>query len=968
MSKFFTVISVLLVVVMLVGNYLAFYQYNGVLESYFGIEGAVVENFDTNQYFEKHAPSEAAATNGAANLGRTIEAEGAVLLKNNNKTLPLPKGAKVSLFSASSVDMIYGSSGGSGAIGAGAKTTLKDSLEAIGYSVNPTLWSFYQSAGYHRTVGGLAQGVNYYDANKFLINEVPYDKYTDDVINSYSQYNDAAIIVIARTGAENGDLPRSLSMATNGANTGSLLELDANERKMIEEVTKNFEKVIVLLNTSNPMECGFLDEYDIDSCLWIGGLGLYGLASVANIIEGVVNPSGRLVDTYAYDVFSAPAMQNMGNYEYWTNNGTKETEHHYYAYSEGIYVGYKYYETRYEDAVLGRGNAGSYDYDKEVQFPFGYGISYTDFEWSDFSAKKRGDKIEVSVKVTNVGEMRGKEVVQIYYQSPYTQYDIENGVEKAAVNLVAFDKTGIIQPGESTVVTLSFDIEDMKSYDANGKKTYYLEGSNDVDKYFVTAAKNSHEAINNILAAKGYDVKGDENFAEGSIKIEEKLYDVDSHSGHAVGNLFDEADGTQYHSDLKYLSRNDWSVMDNNGLLFGTPTGNNDMDGPEYKAVLSDELKKILETEGFEAAGAPKEEFTMPKYGVTGDMTLISMKGKDFDDPDWQLLLDQIPLSDMIQIVCKSGYKTYAIEEIGKPYQTDADGPQAWVSFIGDGLSSGGLPYAIVIASTWDSDLAEQVGYLMGELCLWSKQTNSSASNLTGWYAPAMNIHRTPFGGRNFEYYSEDGMLSGIIGSRIVKGATGRGVMCYIKHFAVNEQDRNRMTVNATWIQEQALREIYLKPFEMSIKDGGSLAVMTSYNRIGTVWAGGDYRLITGVLRNEWGFRGFVLTDYMDGDWENVDQMLAAGGDGALNTATHNSHATVTCTTEGAQAITYMRRAMHHLLYASVNSNAMNGIDGATKITGGTPIFHRYMLYVNIGLGSLLALSVLIAILKRRDS
>jgi beta-glucosidase len=968
MRKFFVAVSLLLVVVMLVGNYLAFYQYNGVLESYFGIEGAVVENFDTNQYFEKHAPSEAAATNGAANLGRTIEAEGAVLLKNNNKALPLATGAKVSLFSASSVDMIYGSSGGSGAIGAGAKTTLKDSLEAVGYSVNPTLWSFYQSAGYHRTVGGLAQGVNYYDANKFLINEVPYDKYTEDVINSYSQYNDAAIIVIARTGAENGDLPRSLSMATNGANTGSLLELDANERKMVEEVTKNFDKVIVLLNTSNPMECGFLDEYDIDSCLWIGGLGLYGLTSVADIITGVVNPSGRLVDTYAYDVFSAPAMQNMGNYEYWTNNGTKETEHHYYAYSEGIYVGYKYYETRYEDKVLGRGNAGDFNYGEQVQFPFGYGISYTNFEWSDFKAVKKGDEIEVSVKVTNVGEMRGKEVVQIYYQSPYTAYDVQNGVEKAAVNLVTFDKTGILQPGESTVVTLDFNIEEMKSYDANGKKTYYLEGSSEVDKYFVTAAKNSHEAINNILEAKGYSVGGNKNMAEGNIKIDEKLYNVDSHSGNAVGNLFDEADGTQYHSDLKYLSRSDWSQMDNNGLLYGVPTGNNDMDGPEYKAVLSDELKKILETEGFAAAGAPEENFTMPKYGVKGDKTLISMKGKDFDDPEWDALLDQIPLEDMIQIVCKSGYKTYAIEEIGKPYQTDADGPQAWVSFIGDGLSSGGLPYAIVIASTWDADLAEQVGYLMGELCLWSKQTNSSASNLTGWYAPAMNIHRTPFGGRNFEYYSEDGMLSGIIGSRIVKGATGRGVMCYIKHFAVNEQDRNRMTVNATWIQEQALREIYLKPFEMSIKDGNSLAVMTSYNRIGTVWAGGDYRLITGVLRNEWGFNGFVLTDYMDGDWENVDQMLAAGGDGALNTATHNSHATVTCTTEGAQAITYMRRAMHHLLYASVNSNAMNGIDGATKITGGTPIFHRYMQYVNIGLGSLLALSVLMIFVKRKDS
>ena len=966
MSKLFTAVSILLIVVMLVGNYLAFYQYSGVLETFFGIEGAAVENFDTNQYFPTHAPSAEAASNGAANLGRTIEAEGAVLLKNEDKTLPLPNGAKVSLFSASSVDIIY-STAGSGSIGGGYRATLKECLEGAGFVVNPVLWNFYLKMGYKRTVGGLAQGVNYYSANKFQINEVPYEKYTDEVINSYGEYSDAAIVVIARTGCENGDLPRSMSEATGGKNTGSILELDPDERKMIEEVTKKFDKVIVLLNTSNPMECGFLDEYDIDSCLWIGGVGAYGLSSVARIIQGEVNPSGRLVDTYAYDVFSSPAMQNMGNFEYWTNNGTKETEHHYYLYAEGIYVGYKYYETRYEDAVLGRGNAGDYDYDEEVQFPFGYGISYTDFEWSDFSAKKRGDKIEVSVTVKNIGDVRGKEVVQIYYQSPYTQYDIENGVEKAAVNLVAFDKTGILQPGESTVVTISFDIEEMKSYDANGKKTYYLEGSTDEDKYFVTAAKNSHDAINNILEAKGYSVGGNENMAEGDLKIDEKVYNVDSHSGNEVGNLFDDADGTQYHDDIKYLSRNDWSVMDNGGLLFGVPTGNIDVDGPEYKAVLSDALKKVLETEGFAASGAPDEEFTMPKYGVNGDKTLISMKGKDFDDPDWQALLDQISLEDLIKTVCKSGYKTYAMESISKPYTTDADGPQAWKSFIGDGISSGGVPYPIVIASTWNADLAEQVGYLMGELCLWAKQANKeSATNLTGWYAPAMNIHRTPFAGRNFEYYSEDAMLSGIIGSRMVKGASGRGVMCYIKHFALNDQERNRMSDNVTWVQEQAIREIYLKPFEMSIKEGNSLAVMTSYNRIGTVWAGGCYNLITGVLRNEWGFNGFVISDYMDGDWENVDQMIAAGGDGALNIAASNDHATVTCTTEGAQAVTYMRRAVHHMLYSVVNSNAMNGIDGATRVTGGTPIYYRYMMYINIALGALIGLSVIMAIVKRR--
>ena len=601
MSKFFTALSILLVVVMLVGNYLAFYLYSGVLESYFGIEGAAIENYDTNQYFPREAPSEAAATNGAANLGRTIVAEGSVLLKNDNNVLPLAAGAKVSLFSASSVDFIYGSTGGSGTIGDGSKTTLKQSLEAVGYSVNPTLWNFYQEMGYKRTVGGLAQSVQYYEPNKFLINEVPYDKYTPAVIDSYSQYGDAAIIVIARTGCENGDLPRSMSVATNGQNTGSILELDADERRMIEEVCKKFDKVVVLLNTSNPMECDFLNEYDIDSCLWVGGVGQYGMTSVADIIYGTVNPSGRLVDTYAYDAFSSPAMQNMGNYEYWTNNGTKETEHHYLTYAEGIYVGYKYYETRYEDAVMGRGNAGDYNYDSTVQFPFGYGISYTEFEWSNFSAEKKGDQIVVTVTVKNIGDVRGKEVVQVYYQSPYTQYDIENGVEKAAVNLIGYQKTKILQPGESETVTISYDIEDMKSYDANGKKTYYLEASTGADKYYVTAAQNAHAAINNILAAKGYTVGGNKDFAEDNITIEETIYNIDSHSGNVVGNLFDDASGTQYHEDIKYLSRNDWSQMDNNGLLFGTPTAQGmDMDGPEYKATLSDALKKVLETEGFE--------------------------------------------------------------------------------------------------------------------------------------------------------------------------------------------------------------------------------------------------------------------------------------------------------------------------------------------------------------------------------
>lgn len=951
--------AVVIMVVAIVGNSLAFGKYSNVLISYFGMEGASVENYDTNQYFERHAASATQASTGAANLSRTIVAEGSVLLKNENNALPLQSGARLSCFSQSSVDIIYGTSGGSGAIGGGSRLTLKDALESQNFVVNPTLWSFYLSKNVHRLVGGLAQGVQYYEANPFKINEIPYSEYTGDVTNSYASYNDAAIVVIARTGCENGDLPRNMSVATDGENTGSILELDKNERDMIENVCENFEKVIVLLNTSNPMELGFLDEYDIDACLWMGGVGEFGLPSVARILTGEVNPSGRLVDTYAYDVFSSPAMQNMGNYEFWKNNGATETEHHYLTYSEGIYVGYKYYETRYEDAVLGRGNAGDYDYDSVVQYPFGYGISYTDFTWSDYSVSEDDGTVTVQVTVTNTGGMRGKEVVQVYYQSPYTEYDKTNGVEKSAVELAGFAKTGIIEPGGHADVTVTFDVEDMKSYDADGKGTYYLEGSADGYEYYVTAAKNAHAAINNILKAKGADVtEGDAAFAD-TIDVEETVYNIDSYSGAEVKNRFDDADGKDWYGDIKYLTRNNWAEMDNGGLRYGTPTGKDnslDTEGEEYKTSITDELIGVLETTGYAASGTPEkaENFTEPKSGVEGTKKLIELKGRKFDDPAWDALLDQATLDDMVNLVRFSGYKTNAIVSVGKPYTTDSDGPQAWSSFIGNGLSAGGLPYAIVIASTWDADLAEKVGYVMGELCLWSKM-NEGSTNLTGWYAPAMNLHRTPFGGRNFEYYSECETLSGVIGSRIVKGSTDRGVVCYIKHFALNDQDRNRMTDNVTWAEEQAIRELYLYPFEMSIKEGGSRGLMTSYNRIGTIWAGGHYNLLTGVLRGEWGFNGVVISDYMDGNWENVDQMVAAGGDIALNSVDNNL---TKCTSDGAQARTYLRRAMHHVLYAFANSNAMNGYDGATIVHEGTPKYYKVMLGIDIGLGVLFVVAV----------
>lgn len=957
------IIAVLFALIAVVGNILAYGVYADALTEKFRGKDKLVP-YDTRDYFPKKAETYEEALAMMADLGALIEAEGAVLLKNDNNALPLKASSKVSLFSQSSVDMIYGAAAGPSAVDAVKRVTLKAALENEGISVNPTLWQFYLDKDYHRKLGGMAGGWSYWDAFPFLINEIPYGEYTQEVKNSYSQYADSAIVVISRGACENSDMPRNMSVNTNGENTGSYLELDATEREMLENVSNEFSKVIVILNTSNPMELGFLEEYDIDACLWMGVPGDYGMNSVAKILTGEINPSGKLSDTYAYDLFSSPAMQNMGNFQYW--NGTKDARHRYVTYAEGIYVGYKYYETRYEDVILTRGFAGSYDYDKTVQYPFGHGLSYTEFEWRGFEQSISDGKVNVKVTVKNIGNMTGKDVVEVYYQSPYTDYDRQNGVEKAAVSLAGFVKTDLLKPNDSQEVTVSFDVEDMKSYDMNGKKTYYLEGS---DEYYVTAAKDSHAAINNILKAKGSKVNGNSDFA-AKFTVEEKIYDKDTVSGNAVGNLFEDTDGTEYHSDLRYLSRSDWSQMNNGRLRLGMLTEVNnslDNDGEVYYSQLPAKLQKILETEGYEAAGAPDEIFETPEAGVEGTVKLITMKGRQFDDPEWQTLLNEVTVGEMESIIRYGGYKSDYVQSVAKPLTTDKDGTQGWAIDMYDGaqtIKTGRMPFAVVTASTWNTQIADQVGDVMGELCLWIAEMNTREANLTGWYSPGLNIHRTPFGGRNFEYYSEDSTLTSQIGAHVTKAATDRGVICYVKHFALNEQDRNRMTTNVVWAQEQAIREIYLKPFEAAVKQGKSLGVMTAYNRIGAVWAGGNYNLITGVLRNEWGFNGVVVTDYMDGNWMNTDQMLAAGGDTALNTQDTHEYATVTLNTRGAQARTYMRRATSHIMYAAANSNGMNGIKGAMKVVPGDSSFGAVMTGVNVGLGAVIVICGIFIVLN----
>lgn len=953
----FSSLCVILAIIMLVGNILAFGVYKEALSSYFGVKNASVTNFETNQYFERSCATAEEADALAENIGKQIEAEGAVLLKNENKALPLKRKSKVSCFSQSSVDFIYVSLGGSGTVPASGVLTLKQALEGEGFSVNKALWDFYTAKGNKRLTGGLAQSTSF-NPNPWALNEVPYSQYTNNVKNSYAEYNDAAIVVISRMGCENGDLPR-----WDDKTTGSILELDSNEKEMLENVCSNFDKVIVLLNTGNAMECGFLEDYDIDACLWVGGVGRYGMESVAKILSGEINPSGRLTDTYAYDVFSSPAMQNMGNFGYYYN-GSHSSAHHYLNYAEGIYVGYKYYETRYEDQILRQGQAssGGFDYDKIVQFPFGYGLGYSEFVWDDFKCEVRGTNIEISLTVTNTGFVKGKDVVEVYYQSPYTDYDREKGIEKSAISLATYIKTDEIEGGESQNVSVSFAIEDMKSYDASGDGMYLLEGS---DQYYITAATDAHSAVKNILQAKGQNVGGDSAFVK-RLNFSAKKYEKDGVSGTKINNQLSDA----LLSDAVYLSRSDWSVMNDDGLRYGELDGA-DLDGKTYKTNMTAELKNKMETVGYEAAGAPDENFVTPitDERAEEEISLIKLKTREFDDPMWDKLLNRLSVSEMVELAKLSGFRTMAITSINKPLATDADGPSGLNTLIGDSIRAGGFPFEVVIASTWNTDLAEKMGDAMGELCLWAKiQSNSKAPNLTGWYAPAMNIHRTPFGGRNFEYFSEDSALSGMMGAAIVKGASQKGVISYIKHFAFNEQETNRMTDNATWGQEQAFREIYLKPFEMTIKENltvsvngeeliGPVGVMTSYNRIGATWTGGSYSLITGILRKEWGFNGVVITDFMDGTWENVDQMLAAGGSIALNSVNNQ-----TCTNNTAQALTYLRRAAKTTLYSFANSNGMNGIDGATLVRKGTPVFYGMMAGVDCALGILFIASGIAAV------
>ncbi|MBP3401548.1 MAG: glycoside hydrolase family 3 protein [Clostridia bacterium] len=890
-------------------------------------------NPDDYQYFTADYASKEEVLAAANALNETIVEEAITLLKNENGALPLAKQSKITVFGKNSTNIVKGGSGSNAGSAAASQTVdFCGSLEKSGgFICNPVIESFYMDNS--KSGSGRPTTPNMGDIlTGYATGETPVASYTSEVKASYKDYSDAAIVVISRIGGEGYDLPRTMfwdgKSYTNWkgsetipgarANDDHYLQLDQNEADMIKEACDNFDKVIVVINSSSAMELGFLDDpthyaYNekIVGALWIGHPGLSGASALGKILCGDVVPSGRLADTYPRDFKQDPTWFNFGNnlvedgnrYVTLNSDGSAKTRKGWFVeYREGIYTGYRYYETRAVEA------AGDW-YAKNVVYPMGYGMSYTDFTYSatagaDNTATLTQDgKLSFDVEVTNVGtEYAGKEVVQLYYTAPYTA----GGIEKAHVVLGDFAKTEeIAAGGGKATVTLEIDIRDLASYDysdanGNGFKGYEVEAG----EYTFYISKSAHSWAEDDVISFTYTVP------EGGFK-----YTTDDKTGHEVENLFDDVSGHI----KEYLSRKD------NFANFDCLKGASEL---EYR-VASDEIISALTFKLNDKESDPWYTTEMPTQSAKtltyeeAEVKLWELTGKSYDDPLWDKLLDQLTVTEMADMIARGNFKTMQIPGIDKPLTTDADGPMGFSLFMGDTAVYDTCYYATecVLAATWNVELAEKMGIMIGNEGLIGNEKGDGRP-YSGWYAPATNLHRSQFGGRNFEYYSEDSYLSGMMASAVVKGAQSKGVYTYVKHLVLNEQETNRgVTGLVTFANEQAMREMYFEPFEMCVKDGGTTAMMSSFNRIGLTWTGGSYALLTELLRDEWGFRGTVITDFITTEsYMNEDQMIRAGGD--LSLCNYGPLADTTSPT----GVAAMRQATKNVLYTVANSNAMNGM------------------------------------------
>ena len=882
------------------------------------VEAETGEEQDT-EYFKDNGMSLDDWIEKEAELTREVQASGSVLLKNDG-ILPLQKGAKVSAFGYGTVKTV---STGLVRFGTpGQYIDFKTGMEEDGkLQLNPSLYEFYSDNASA-------------DPAFNTLNEIDVGLMTDAARADYDEYADAAIVVLSRAGGEAGDL--AAGDFTGGT---KYLALQESEKKMLEEVTAHFDDVIVLINSSYAMELGWLEEYDIDACLMIGAIGYRGFNAVSDILTGATNPSGRLADTWAADSFSAPAMQNFGDYTFANaeaineqigtgNNATK-----YVVETEGIYVGYKYYETRYEDAVLGQGNASSaagtfasassWDYDEEVCFPFGYGLSYTQFTQELEGVRETEDTFEVTVKVTNSGSIPGRSVVQVYAQTPYTDFDKENGIEAASVELVGFDKTEELAANASEEVVISVDKEDLTHYDSFVNKTFIMEAGD----YYLAVGDNAHDAVNNILAAKGKEVGGDAEqvYSYTLAQTDTQTYAV-TDGNVMITNQFDDVD-LNYYIDgaVTYLSRSDWNAT-----------------WPEEMNDLSANAAMIeaLDAEGnYEAGSADMSEYVI---GADTDYTVAMMIGAGFDDPHWNDIINQMSIEDLVNLCARSGLNM--IESISYPAAFMKDGSHRVTdrSYVErPGTYAHIMPSVVIMAQSFDRELLYQIGLAFGE--------DNIRTATVGHYAPGVNIHRTPYSGRNFEYYSEDAFLSGEMSVPAIQGMQEKGAITYLKHFLGNEQETNRNGVS-TFMSQQAMREVYLEAFKAGITEGKTKGIMGGFNRIGCTWTGAHYGLMTEVLRGEFEWTGIADTDAVFGysPYMGFKCGLMAGTTMWATSGTGVYDAVIEDVLQDAQLVGKLREASHYLLYNVVNSLAFNGISQDSRVVPVTP-YWEVILYVIIG-------------------
>ena len=893
-------------------------------------------DWDTEYYTSDFASMEE-VDEAAKALVEEIAAGGIVLAKNEAGALPLSSASRVTMLGRAAADPVFGGAG-SGSVDTRSAVTARGGLEAAGFDVNDQVYAAIEAFAAENRRGHIE--MDNPGASSYNIGELPVGDY-ESLQASFADYSDAAIIFIGRPGGEGGDLTRDMTdWDDNAADGQHQLELNQDERDLLELAKESFETVVVVVNASTTIEMGDVqDDPGIDAVLLAGSPGASGFSALGSVLTGEVNPSGRTADVWAADFTADPTFVNFGSFIYdnieasfpisaveqATSNATLTSEAPFVNYAEGIYIGYRYYETAAAEGFV--------DYDDAVVYPFGYGLSYSDFTWEIVSTEAGAvdGTISVEVQVTNTGDVAGKDVVELYYTAPYTP----GGIGKSEVVLGAFDKTGLLEPDASETLTLEIAVEDMASYDHLDNRAYVLEAGD----YVISLRTDSHTVAPGVEPIT-YSVDDDVVFS-GENQRSTDLAEVTNQ----FDDVSDAFTSEPQEGRILSMSRADFA-----GTFPQAPTA--DM------FVADDAVVAGFAPWDHEAA-AGEFDGEKPATGDGSDLTLIDMRGLAKDDPQWEEIMDSLTVSEMTDLLLNGAYQTAGIGSIGKPQTLEPDGPAGFSSFINSSINGVAYPSQLLIAQTWDVDLGTEMGRMLGNEAL--------QKGINGWYAPAANLHRSPFGGRNFEYYSEDPVLSGALLTAVADGVAEKGVYTMLKHFALNEQETNRVNNGiATWATEQTIRELYLKPFEMAVKgismdvtyiadDSGTVeettmgagGVMSSFNRIGTTWAGGSEALMTNVLRTEWGFEGFAISDFNLYPYMNPNQSISAGTDLTLTFQPSKSFSD----TSSAKAVTDIRNATQNILFTVANSNAMNGLaPGATvDYTPPTWVYIQYAVTAVLG-------------------